>query len=140
MIRASIFGRAGSDGELRQSPSGKPWCRVSVACEAGGDRQSGEAYTQWLTVVAFGSQAEILAKARKGQPVCAMGRVEISSWQGQNGEQKESLQLLADTVLTAASARPSSHRRNGKGKGERPANSQQQGAPAGADFDDDIQF
>jgi hypothetical protein len=47
-IIASINGRAALDGELRQSQSGKPWCRVSVACEAGADRESGEAQTQWI--------------------------------------------------------------------------------------------
>ena len=66
-IIASIHGRTGKDGELRTSASGKAWCRVSVACEAGTDRESGEALTQWLTLVAFGRVAEERARPARAR-------------------------------------------------------------------------
>jgi len=106
MIHACIYGHAGRDGELRESKTGKTWCRVSVACEAGTDRETGEALTQWLTLVAFGQQAEALARVRKGESISAIGRVEINRWRAQDGQEREGLQLIADAVVTARSARP----------------------------------
>jgi hypothetical protein len=77
-IIASVHGRAARDGELRQSQSGKSWCRVSVACEAGSDRESGDAMVQWLTLAAFGRVAEELSTVEKGQTVSAIERLELS--------------------------------------------------------------
>jgi len=117
MIQASIHGRAARDGELLESKTGKPWCRLSVACDAGRDRQTGETLTQWLTLVAFNQQAEALARVRKGETVSAIGRVELSRWATRAGEQREGLQLIADSVLTERSARPAG--RKAKTNGDR---------------------
>lgn len=130
MIQASVYGRAARDGELRQSQSGKSWCRVSIACEAGHDRESGKALTQWLTVVGFGRVAEDLAKVRKGETLSAIGRVEINRWTAQDGQEREGLQLLADAVVTARSARP----------GGRKANRRSQAPAADVPFNDNISF
>jgi single-strand DNA-binding protein len=96
---AGIHGRVARDGELRESKSGKPWCRVSVVCEAGADRKSGEALTQWVTVVAFGRQAEELAKVEKGQTLSAVGRVELNRWTRKDGQEHEGLNLIATVFL-----------------------------------------
>jgi single-strand DNA-binding protein len=130
-IVASVHGRAARDGELRQSPAGKPWCRVSVACEAGQDRESREALIQWLNVVAFGRVAEELAKVEKGQTLSAIGRVELNRWTTQAGEQREGLQLIADSVLTARSARPGGRKRRADHDGQPGCN---------VPFNDEISF
>jgi len=126
MIVASIHGRAGQDGELRESAAGKAWCRLNIAVEAGRDRDTDEPYTQWVTVVAFARQAEDLAKVEKGQTLSAMGRLEQSHWE-KDGEQRTGWQLVADSVVTARAARP---------KGGRKAGPQDGGAP----FNDDVRF
>jgi single-stranded DNA-binding protein len=132
-IIASIHGRAGADGELRQSAAGKNWSRLNVAVSAGADRESGEPFTAWITIVAFAAHAEELAKVAKGQPVSAMGRMEQTKWQAPDGETREGWQLIADAVVTARSSRP---------KGGRPAQAQGPAKPPGADipFDDTIEF
>jgi len=140
MIVASIHGRAARDGELRQSKSGKSWCRVSVACEAGTDRQSGETLTQWVSVVGFGRQAEDLARAEKGQTVSAIGRLEVSKWAGQDGEQREGLQLIADSVLTLRSARPGGRRPKGSGDRDDYSGSHRAQSPADLPFNDELAF
>jgi single-strand DNA-binding protein len=139
-IVASIYGRAARDGELRTSQSGKPWCRVSVACEAGVDRETGDSRTQWLTVVAFGRQAEELAKIEKGQAISAIGRVEINRWRTQDGQEREGLQLIADSVVTARSARPAGRKPKGNGSQSDFSGSRRAQAPSEASFGDDLSF
>ena len=112
-IVASIHGRAARDGELRESPAGTSWCRLRVACEARADRETNEPMTQWLILVAFGRQAEELAKVEKGQTLSAIGRVELNRWTGQNGAEHQDLQLIADAVVTARSSRPGGRRQKG---------------------------
>jgi single-strand DNA-binding protein len=62
--------------------------------------------TQWLTLVAFGRVAEELAQVLKGETVSAIGRVEVNRWRTQDGQEREYLQLIADAIVTARSARP----------------------------------
>ncbi len=107
MIVASIYGRAGFDGELKTSAAGKPWSRLNVACLAGSDRETKEPYSVWFSVIAFGRQAEELAKVTKGQTVSVMGRVEQNKWTSQSGEQREGLSIIADAVLAVKTSRPS---------------------------------
>ncbi len=39
----------------------------------------------WLSVLAFGRQAEALAKHRKGELLSVAGNMQVSQWTGQNG-------------------------------------------------------
>lgn len=140
-IIASVHGRAARDGELRESQSGKTWCRVSVACEAGTDRESGDALVQWVTIVGFGRVAEELARVEKGQTVSAIGRMELSRWTGQDGQARESLQLIADAIVTARSARPGGRRPKDNGdRGDYGASHRAQEPSGGVPFDDEISF
>jgi single-strand DNA-binding protein len=139
-IIANIYGRAGQDGELRASKAGKPWCRVGVACEAGTDRESGEALTQWLTVVAFGRQAEELAKVEKGQSISAIGRIEVNRWTGQDGTEHKGLNLIADAVLTVKSARPGGRKKSNGDRPEYSGNKRAQSPGMDVPFDDDLPF
>ena len=135
MITASIYGRAGRDGDLLESKSGKSWCRVSVVCEAGTDRE-GNKQDAWITVVAFGRQAETLAEVVKGGMVSAMGRLELNVWTDSQGLERRDWQLIANEVLTVASARPgkrsegSASKSKGKGTGKAHKASAKAQAPA----------
>jgi single-stranded DNA-binding protein len=131
VIVASIHGRAGQDGELKQSAAGKAWSRLNIAVAAGQDRESSEPYTQWITVVGFAKQAEELSRVAKGQTLSAIGRLEQTHWQAPGGEARSGWQLIADAVVMVKSARPQGGRRPQQGDPRR-----QQGAP----FNDEIPF
>lgn len=75
---------------------------VSLPCHTG---QNGEA-TYWLGVVAFGRQADLLAKHQKGDLVSVAGNMQLNQWAGQDGVQKEQPQVIADSVISARTARP----------------------------------
>ncbi|MEF5248905.1 AlpA family phage regulatory protein [Escherichia coli] len=59
-----------------------------------------------LSVLAFGRQAEALAKHRKGELLSVAGNMQVSQWTGQNGETRRGWQVIADSVISARTARP----------------------------------
>ncbi|EFB8890527.1 single-stranded DNA-binding protein, partial [Escherichia coli] len=61
--------------------------------------------TMWLSVLAFGRQADALAKHRKGELVSVAGNMQISQWTGQSGETRQGWQVIADSVISARTAR-----------------------------------
>ncbi len=96
--------------------------------------QDGQA-TLWLSVIAFGKQADFLAKHQKGDVASVSGTMQVSQWTGQNGETRQGWQVIADSVISARAARPGGNRRKTTGtQGNQP--------PAGGDdpYGDDISF
>ena len=89
----------------------------------------------WLSVLAFGRQAEALAKHRKGELLSVAGNMQVSQWTGQNGETRQGWQVIADSVISARTVRPGGKTRKTTGaQGNKP--------PAGGDdpYGDDIPF
>ena len=109
-IYASIHGRLGNDPVASETKAGKPMARASAAVDITGHAAE-EPETLWLTILAFGTAAEALDRAAKGEMVTAQGRVSRGHYTGKDGQLRESWTLLADAVLTARSARPSGKRR-----------------------------
>jgi len=98
MITASISGRAAFDPRVIQTKSGTPMTTIRLACsDAEGDS------TIWIDVVAFNFNAEWLARAAKGDRICAMGDMKMNTWTGKDGEAKEVLQLVADNLIVPTS-------------------------------------
>ncbi|MCT2121568.1 single-stranded DNA-binding protein [Dietzia cinnamea] len=100
----SIKGRAGSDGELRFTPSGVASCSFSVADTPRKKDQSGNwvdaGPTLWQRVQVWGPEAEKAAEeVRKGSLVTVSGRVKADEWTDkQTGETRKSTTLVADVV------------------------------------------
>ncbi|KAA0916444.1 single-stranded DNA-binding protein [Dietzia sp. ANT_WB102] len=99
-----IKGRAGSDGEVRFTPSGVASCSFSVADTPRKKDQSGQwvdaGPTLWQRVQVWGPEAEKAGEeVRKGALVTVSGRVRADEWQDkQTGETRKSTTLVADVV------------------------------------------
>lgn len=102
----SAYGRLVADPQTRTTSSGTSMamCRLAVAlpCNAA---DNGEA-TFWLGVIAFGKQADALAKHQKGDLVSVSGSMQINQWTGQDGAALQGYQVVADSVISARTARP----------------------------------
>lgn len=59
-----------------------------------------------MGVIAFGKQADALAKHRKGDLVSVAGNMELNQWTGQDGGTQQCYQVIADSVLSARTVRP----------------------------------
>ena len=111
-IRASIYGRAGADAQSLTTRSDKPMARVSLAVDVSGFNAE-QSETEWVTVVAFGRLAEVLAGHKKGDMIAASGNLSRNRWKKDGGEERVTWQLVADDVCSTRSVRPSGGKKRG---------------------------
>ncbi|MED9322539.1 single-stranded DNA-binding protein, partial [Escherichia coli] len=53
----------------------------------------------------FGKQAEALAKHHKGELISVSGEMQMTQWTDQNGDARQGLQVIADSVISARTVR-----------------------------------
>ncbi|WP_022947140.1 single-stranded DNA-binding protein [Methylohalobius crimeensis] len=130
MIHISAYGRLGRDPETRTTKSGKSMTTARMACDAT-PGNSDEQETVWIQVLAFGKQAETLAKHQKGETLAVTGRLTQSRWTGKDGEERIGFSVIVDSMVSSRTVRP-----GGKRKSAKPAPPD----TAPPDFDDEIPF
>jgi single stranded DNA-binding protein len=97
--KVQIQGRAGMDGKLAYTASGKAIMTVSLAINKGPKENR---RTLWLTVKAFGDLAQDV-RISKGDMVTVDGNLDISTWQDRTtGAQRERTEVLADHIVIQA--------------------------------------
>jgi len=97
--KVQLQGRAGMDGLLKYTASGKPILSFSVAVNRGPKEAK---RTLWLTVKAFGDLAQN-TQVRKGDMLTVEGNLDISTWQDRTtGAQRERTEVLADSIASKA--------------------------------------
>lgn len=132
MMISNLYGRIGQDPQARQTKAGKPMATTSIAVDVSG--QQGEPETLWVSILAFGTQADTLLRAEKGQMLAAIGKMTRGEYTTKAGEVREQWTLLAESIVTAKSARPGGRRPQGTGQ---PSCERYQ---ADRDFNDPIGF
>ena len=102
----SAYGRLVADQNTRTTGKGTNMAMarlaVSLPCNAAEDGQA----TFWLGVLAFGKQADALARHVKGDLVSVAGNMQLNQWTGKDGGTQQGYQVIADSVLSAITARP----------------------------------
>lgn len=93
----SVLGNLGSTPETRVSEKGTLSATFSLASNTVRNSAEGPVKkTEWYRVIAFGKQAETLARyVRKGSRLCVQGRLTFTPWLDRKGEP----QVSADVVL-----------------------------------------
>jgi single-strand DNA-binding protein len=145
-----LVGNLGQDPETRYMPSGGAVTNVSIATsETWKDKQSGQPQerTEWHRVVFFNKLGEIAGQyLKKGSKVYIEGSLRTRKWQGQDGQDRYTTEIVASEMQMLDS-------RQGGGDyspppqdnwdQQKPAQQPQQNAGGDkgfADFDDDIPF
>jgi single-strand DNA-binding protein len=100
--RVVLTGNLTRDPELRSTPSGMSVCSLRVACNT---RRKNNATGDWedkpnfFDVTVWGAQGENCARfLSKGRPVALDGRLEWREWQDQQGNNRQSVEIIADAV------------------------------------------
>jgi single-strand DNA-binding protein len=99
--RVVLTGNLTADPELRSLPSGMSVCKLRVACNtrrkgAGGEWEDKPNY---FDVTVWGAQGENSARyLSKGRPVAIDGRLEWREWQDKDGNKRQSVDIIADSV------------------------------------------
>jgi len=97
-----IIGNVGRDPEMRYTPDGNPVTSFSVATSRVFSTADGEKKqeTEWFTVVTWRKQAETCNQfLTKGRQVYVEGRLRTRSWEGQDGQKKSRVEVVANRVL-----------------------------------------
>ena len=97
-----LVGNLGADPETRYMPSGGAVTNVRLATtDSWRDKQSGEQQerTEWHRVVFFNRLAEITAEyLRKGSQIYVEGRIQTRKWQGQDGQDRYTTEIVANEM------------------------------------------
>ena len=97
-----IIGNLGRDPDTRYTAEGgTAITTITVATSRRYKDSNGQPQeeTEWHRVVFFGRQAEIAAEyLRKGRPVYIEGRLRTRKWQDQNGQDRYTTEIQADTL------------------------------------------
>ncbi|MCX7814632.1 MAG: single-stranded DNA-binding protein [Tepidimonas ignava] len=94
-----LVGNCGRDPEIRYLPSGQPVASVSIATSSRRkDRNTGEVVedTQWHRVTFYDRLAEIAGEyLKKGRPVYVEGRLKYGKYTGQDGIERNTVDIIA---------------------------------------------
>ncbi|RDB42266.1 single-stranded DNA-binding protein [Halomonas sp. DQ26W] len=97
-----LIGNLGQDPEVRFMPSGSPVANLRVATtDTWTDRQSGQKQerTEWHSVVLFNRLAEIAQQfLKKGSRVYLEGRLQTRKWQGQDGQDRYTTEIVVNDM------------------------------------------
>lgn len=166
-----LVGTLGRDPETKYMPSGGAITNISLATsEQWKDKNTGERQerTEWHRIVFFNRLAEIAGQyLRKGQQTYIEGSLRTRKWQGQDGQDRYTTEIVASEMQmlgggpreggaggasefgggqssyggNAGGNAPASAPQQSRPAPQQPANNQPQPADRGfEDFDDDIPF
>ncbi len=97
-----LVGNLGADPEVRYLPSGDAIANIRLATtDRYKDKATGEMKeaTEWHRVAFFGRLAEIVSEyLKKGSSVYIEGRIRTRKWQGQDGQDRYSTEIVADQM------------------------------------------
>ena len=161
--KVTLIGNLGADPEVRYMPSGGAVTTIRLATtRRWKDKQSGEKKeaTEWHRVVFFNRLAEVAGEyLKKGSQVYVEGHLRTQKWQGQDGQDRYTTEILADEMHMLGSRSGGTTNFGGdqpagdySAPSSKPAYQPQQPAqsnnagnmppspPSYEDFDDDIPF
>lgn len=97
--RIVLIGRLTKDPELRYTPNGKAVAGFTLAVDRPFKNQQGEREADFINIVVWGQQAENCANyLAKGKLAAVDGRLQIRSFDGQDGQRRWITEVVADTV------------------------------------------
>lgn len=155
-----LVGHLGADPETRYTANGSAVTNLRVATsDSWRDKQTGEQQerTEWHRVVMFARLAEIAAEyLRKGSQCYIEGRLQTRKWQGEDGQDRYSTEIVANDMQMlggrgGGAGAPQDAGQSWGGEQQssspppkrapsKPAAAPAKSAPPAEDFDDDIPF
>jgi single-strand DNA-binding protein len=115
--RVVLTGNLTSDPELRSLPSGTSVCKLRVACNT---RRKDNSTGEWVDkpnyfdVTVWGAQGENCARyLSKGRPVAVDGRLEWREWETPEGQKRQAVDIIAESVQFLSSPRDEGGAGNG---------------------------
>ena len=132
-----LVGNIGKDPEAKFMPNGNAVTNITVATsESWKDKQTGQQQerTEWHRIVFFNRLAEIASEyLKKGSKVYIEGSLRTRNWQGQDGQDRYTTEIVASEMQMLDS-------RGGESSNGQATQQQQAPQDNGFDDQDDIPF
>jgi len=97
-----IIGNVGTDPEMRFTPNGSPVTSFRMATSRTYTSPEGERKqeTEWFTITAWNKLAESCNQfLTKGRRAYVEGRLRTRTWEGQDGQKRTRVEIMAERVL-----------------------------------------
>lgn len=107
--KAQLIGNLTRDPELRYTPTGAAVCTIGLATNRTWVTESGEKKeeTEFHRVVAWNKLAELCSQLlTKGRKIYVEGRLRTNQWQGQDGAQRSTTEVVIEDMIILDSKRP----------------------------------
>ena len=96
MNRVILIGRLTKDPEIRTTNNGQSICRFTMAVDRRFKRD-GQATADFINIVSFGKQAEIIAQYfKKGNRIAIEGRIQTGSYTTNDGAKRYTTDVVLD--------------------------------------------
>lgn len=99
--KVMLIGNLTRDPELRYVPSGSAVATFTLAVNRVYKTQTGEKkeQTSFIRIVVWGRRAEVCGEyLTKGSPVFVEGRIQSRDWETQDGQKRNTVEVIADNV------------------------------------------
>jgi len=100
--KVMIIGNVGTEPEMRFTPNGNPVTTFRVATSRTFNTSEGERKqeTEWFTVVTWNKLAESCNQfLTKGRRAYVEGKLRTRTWEGQDGQRRTRVEIVAERVL-----------------------------------------
>ena len=99
MNKVLLVGRLTIKPELRYTNTNVPYTRYSVAVDRGTNSQTGERMTDFINIVTWRKQAEVICQyLNKGSLVSIEGRIQTGSFTDKDGNKRYTTDVVTDNV------------------------------------------
>lgn len=108
-----LLGRLTRDPDLRVSPSGKTIVNLGLATNIIRQDKDGNKVkkTEFHNIVLFGRLGEIASQyLKKGNLCLVVGRIQTRSWVGQDGQQRQRVEIIAEELQLGPKSQASSEK------------------------------
>ena len=99
MNKVFLIGNLTRDPEIRETPSGVPMCRFSIAVQRPYSGQDGERQTDFFDCTAWRGLGETIARyTKKGNKVAVGGSIQLRNYEDNQGVKRTAVDIIVQDI------------------------------------------
>lgn len=116
MNKVNLIGRLTRDPEVKNTTTGKAVATFTLAVDRRFKNKDGQKEADFIPLVVWGKQAEFVGQyLSKGSQIGVSGRLQVRSYDGQDGQRRYVTEVVADEVYFISTKRKENNGSNPNG-------------------------
>lgn len=116
MNKVNLVGRLTRDPEVKNTTTGKAVATFTLAVDRRFKNKDGQKEADFIPIVVWGKQAEFVGQyLSKGSQIGVSGRLQVRSYDGQDGQRRYVTEVVADEVYFISTKRKENNGSNPNG-------------------------